>query len=67
MGEVQQHKIILGPPSMFDPPRELVVEGDPVVLFTCRVCGAAVMADPKQASINPMDTHREYHERRGDV
>jgi len=45
---------------MYVPATVLLAEGARVALLTCRICGAVVLADPRDTEDRP-ELHRAWH------
>jgi len=49
-----------------DAPTAIMAEGARVGLTTCRVCGAALLLDPRE-DVSPLDVHYLWHRSNGDA
>lgn len=49
-----------------DAPTVVSAEGMRVGLTTCRVCGAALLLDPRE-DVSPLDVHYIWHRSKGEV
>jgi hypothetical protein len=49
-----------------DAPTAVPVEGARIGLTTCRVCGAALLLDPRE-DVSPLDVHYIWHRAKGEV
>jgi hypothetical protein len=49
----------------FTPGTILSAEGARIGLVTCRDCGAAILIDPRDVTVNFMRVHYEWHAKQG--
>jgi hypothetical protein len=50
----------------YEPATVVEAEGARVALLSCRICGAVVMADPRDTDSKP-DLHRRWHTESADA